>query len=96
MKIIMAHGGRGCWYNEAMTMARLHKNIYIDVSGLPPKKLLEYFPDMGRFAHKFMFGTDWPSVDVKKNAESIRNLDIPEEAIRKILRENARQLLDLE
>ncbi len=95
MKIIMAHGGRGPWYNEAVSMVRLHKNIYIDVSGLPPKRLLEYFPDMGRFAHKFMFGTDWPSVDVKKNIESIGNLNISKEAISKILGENARQLLGL-
>ena len=96
LKIIMAHGGRGPWYNEAMTMVRMHKNIYIDVSGLPPKKLLEYFPDMGRFADKFMFGTDWPSVDVKKNIEMIRNLNIPLEAISKILGGNAKALLDLD
>lgn len=95
LKIIMAHGGRGPWYNEAVSMVRLHKNIYIDVSGLPPKKLLEFFSDMGRFAHKFMFGTDWPSVDVKKNIEQIKNLNISEEAVIKILGENAKELLGL-
>jgi len=95
MKIIMAHGGRGPWYNEAFTLVRLHKNVYIDVAGLPPQKLLEFFPDMGRFAHKFIFGTDWPAVDVKKNADIIRSLKISQEAISKILGENARQLLGL-
>jgi len=60
LKIVMAHGGRAPWYEESMTMVRLHKNVYIDVAGLPPQKLLEYFPDMERFAHKFVFGTDWP------------------------------------
>lgn len=107
MKIIMAHGGRGPWYNEAFTMVRLHKNVYIDISGLPPKKLIDAFPDMERFAHKFIFGTDWPlpvfniqsmkaaAMDIKKNIEIIRNLNISQEAIKKILGENARQLLEL-
>ncbi len=95
LKIIMAHGGRGLWYNEALTIARLHKNIYIEVSGLPPQKLLQFFPPMERFADKFIFGTDWPSVDVKKNIEIIRNLDISEEAKSKILGENAKRLLGL-
>ncbi|HHU87685.1 MAG: amidohydrolase family protein [Pelotomaculaceae bacterium] len=95
MKIIMAHGGRGLWYNEAVIMSRLHKNIYIEVSGLPPQKLLEFFPDMGRFADKFIFGTDWPSVNVKKNIEIIRNLNISQEAISKILGGNAKKILGL-
>lgn len=95
MKIIMAHGGRGPWYNEALNMLRLHKNIYIEVSGLPPKKLLEFFPDMDRFSDKFIFGTDWPSVDVKKNIEVVSNLNLSEESKTKILGENAKKLLGL-
>lgn len=95
LKIIMAHGGRGPWYNEAFSLVRLHKNVYIDISGLPPQKLLEYFPDMARFSHKFVFGTDWPAVDVKKNVDIIRSLNIPQEAISKILGENAKRLLEL-
>ncbi len=107
MKIIMAHGGRGPWFDEAMCMARLHRNVYIDISGLPPKNLMEIFPDMERFAHKFIFGTDWPSpvinlangkasvMDVKKSLQIIKGLDISQAAIDKILGENARQILGL-
>lgn len=95
LKIVMAHGGRGPWYNEAFTMVRLHKNVYIDVAGLPPKKLLEYFPDMERFAHKFVFGTDWPSVDIKRNIEAIEQLPISPSAIQKILGGNAMEILAL-
>ena len=95
LKIIMAHGGRGPWYDEALTMIRLHKNIYIDVAGLPPQKLLEYFPDLERFAHKFVFGTDWPNVDVKKNIEKLNKLPVSPEAIKKILGENALEILGL-
>ncbi len=95
LKIIMAHGGRGPWYNEALAMVRLHRNIYIDISGLPPKNLLENFPDMPRFAHKFIFGSDWPSVVPQKNIEIIRTLNMSQEAISKILGENAAKLLGL-
>jgi uncharacterized protein len=95
LNIIMAHGGRGPWYDEAMTMVRLHENVYIDVAGLPPAKLTGLFPDLGRFAGKFIFGTDWPAVDVKKNITAIRDLNIPLLAKDKILGENAKELLGL-
>ncbi|MDR3591440.1 MAG: amidohydrolase family protein [Negativicutes bacterium] len=93
LKIVMAHGGRGHWYPEAFTMVRLHENVYIDVAGLPPQKLLEFFPDMERYADKFIFGTDWPSVDVRKNIEKLSQLPISREAIEKILGMNAKKVL---
>ncbi len=95
LTIIMAHGGRGLWYDEALSLVRLHKNFYIDLSGLPPQKLPAYFPDLERYAHKFVFGTDWPSVDVKKNIQLIRHLNISSEAVARILGKNAKQLLGL-
>ena len=73
----------------------MHKNVYIDVAGLPPKKLLTYFPDLPRLAHKFVFGTDWPSVDIGKNADDLARLPLPEDAVRAILGETARKLLGL-
>ena len=96
LKIVMAHGGRGPWYEEAFCMVRLHENVYIDVTGLPPAKLLAYFPDMERFADKFIFGTDWPNVDVKKNIAAIHALPIAASAAEKILGDNARRLLQLD
>ena len=95
LKIVMCHGGRDCWYKEAFTVARLHENVYIDVAGLPPKKLLTYFPDLPRQAHKFVFGTDWPSVDIGKNADAVAQLPLPEADIRAILGETAGRLLGL-
>ena len=91
----MCHGGRDCWYKEAETMVRLHRNVYIDVAGLRSKKLLTYFPDLPRLAHKFVFGTDWPSVYLGKNADALEQLPLPEESVRAILGETARELLGL-
>lgn len=95
LKIVMAHGGRGAWYDEAMIMARLHENIYIEVSGLPPHKLLEFFPDMDRFSHKFIFGSDWPSVSISANIESIFKLDLSLESKTRILGSNAKKILKI-
>ena len=46
LKIVMAHSGRGFWYDKAFFISRIHKNLYMEISGLPPQKLLHYFPDL--------------------------------------------------
>ena len=44
LRIIMAHGGRPLWMDEAFFVLRRHKNVWLELSGIPPKKLLDYFP----------------------------------------------------
>lgn len=95
LRLIMCHGGRGPWYEEAISMVKLHKHLFIDISGLPPKKLPQYFGDIERLSHKFIFGTDWPSVDIGKNADAVAALPLSESGIRNILGENALTLLSL-
>jgi predicted TIM-barrel fold metal-dependent hydrolase len=96
LKIIMAHSGRGLWYKEAFFLSRLHKNVYMEVSGLPPKKLLIYFPDLEENADKIIFGSDWPGIaNIKDNIEAVNLLPIAESAKEKILGENAKYILGL-
>jgi hypothetical protein len=38
LKIVLCHGGRGFWYNIAEFLVKSFQNVYIDISGLPPKK----------------------------------------------------------
>jgi predicted TIM-barrel fold metal-dependent hydrolase len=93
--IILAHGGRPLWMNEAFFLVRRHKNMYMDISGIPPQKLLEYFPRIEEIAGKVLWGTDWPSPGVnemKINVEKFQSLPIGEEAKRKILYDNAARL----
>lgn len=97
LKILAVHGGRGFWYDRAMFLARIHPNLYVEISGLPPRKLLDLFPEMERFAHKFIFGSDWPGMpDLAGNVEAIRRLPVSPEAIEKILWGNAAELLGVE
>ena len=94
--IVQAHSGRGFWYDRAAFLARLHPNVYMEVSGLPPHKLLDYFPELERLADKVIFGSDWPGVPgIKANIEAIRALPISEEAKAKILGENAARILGI-
>ena len=95
LKIIMAHGGRGAWYDEAMTMIRLHRNVYIDVTGLPVRKLPAYFPDIDRFSHKFIFGTDWPQVAAKSSIAKFSEIGLSPCSKNRILGDNAARLLGL-
>jgi predicted TIM-barrel fold metal-dependent hydrolase len=93
--VILAHGGRPLWMNEAFFLVRRHKNMYMDVSGIPPQKLLEYFPRLEDIADKVLFGTDWPGPgvpDVRGNIEKFLALPISEAARRKILYDNAARL----
>ena len=95
LKVVMAHGGRGAWYDEAMTMVRLHKNVYIDVTGLPVRKLPHYFPEIDRFSDKFVFGTDWPQVVIQDSIAKFSQIDLSDASREKILGGNAAKLLGI-
>jgi predicted TIM-barrel fold metal-dependent hydrolase len=65
LTIIMAHGGRPLWMDEAFFVLRRHKNIYLELSGIPPAKLLAYFPRLPEIGDRVVWGTDWPSPGVR-------------------------------
>jgi len=94
--IIQAHSGRGFWYDRAFFLSFLHENVYMDITGLPPKNLLKYFPDLEKNQDKILFGSDWPGINsVKDNVAAIRSLPIGEEAKAKILGLNAARVLGI-
>jgi uncharacterized protein len=95
LTVILAHGGRPLWMEEAFFLVRRHRNMYIDVSGIPPQKLMEYFPRIEEIADKVLFGTDWPGPGVpgvRGNIEQFRALPISGAAQQKILYDNANRL----
>lgn len=92
LKIILAHGGRPLWMNEAFFLLRRSGNVYLDISSIPPQSLLEYFPRLGQIADQVLFGSDWPGPgvrDVGANLEKFRALPLTDEVKRKILRDNS-------
>ncbi len=92
--ILMAHSGRPFWYEQAFWMARRHENVFMELSGLPAKNLLKYFPRLEMLADKVIYGSDWPgNPDLRRNVDAINSLPISEKAKRAILYENAARIL---
>ena len=95
LMVILAHGGRPLWMNEAFFLVRRHKNMYMDISGIPPQKLMEYFPRIEDIADKVLWGTDWPGPgvpEVRGNIEKFMALPLSPAAQRKILYDNAARM----
>jgi len=95
LTIVMAHGGRPLWMEEAFFILRRHPNVYLELSGIPPARLLEYFPRLTDIAHKTIWGTDWPSPgvhDLRKNLDAFRALSLAPEVQRAILSDTSLRL----
>jgi predicted TIM-barrel fold metal-dependent hydrolase len=92
LKLLMAHGGRPLWMDTAFFLLRRHPNVYLDVSGIPPKSLLQYFPRLAEVATKTLFGTDWPGPgvpDIGKNLAEFRGLALAPDVEQQILSRTA-------
>lgn len=92
LRILLAHGGRPLWMDTAFFLVRRHPNVFLDLSGIPPKTLLRYFPRLEEIAAKSLFGTDWPGPgvpDIKKNVDDFRALPISDAAKQQMLSRTA-------
>jgi predicted TIM-barrel fold metal-dependent hydrolase len=92
---VLAHGGRGWWYDVAAFLALAKDNVWLDLAGLPPKKLPEYYArfDLARLAGRFVFGTDWPGVPgTARNVRALAALDLPGAILTDVLSGNAAKL----
>lgn len=77
LRILLAHAGRPFWYEKAFFVARRHENVLLELSGIPPRKLLDVLPRLPDLAHKCIWGSDWPSPGVKslrRNVEDFLSL----------------------
>ena len=91
LTVVLAHGGRPLWMDEATFLARRFPNFFLEVSGVPPLKLLEYFPRLEALAEKALFGSDWPGpgiADIGANLSAFRSLPLSDEAKTAILSTN--------
>jgi predicted TIM-barrel fold metal-dependent hydrolase len=95
LTIILAHGGRPLWMEQAFFLVRRFPQVYMDVSSIPPNAVLRYFPRLAEVADKVLYGSDWPAPGVRSMADNLRDfraLDLPAEALTKMLETNARRL----
>lgn len=98
LTMLLAHGGRGWWYDAAAFLTQAHDNVWIEVSGLPPRKLPDYYRhhDLGRLARKMVWGSDWPAVPSERgNVDQIRKLGLDDDVLAGVLWRNAARLYRL-
>jgi predicted TIM-barrel fold metal-dependent hydrolase len=95
LTLILAHGGRPLWMEQAFFLVRRFPHVFMDVSSIPPKAILRYFPRLPEIAHKVLYGSDWPAPGVRSMGANLKDfvaLGLPKEAEQRILETNARAL----
>ncbi|GGF57261.1 amidohydrolase [Marmoricola endophyticus] len=95
LHVVLAHGGRGWWYDAAASMALANPRVWIELSGLPPKRLPDYYSrfSLPRLARTWIFGTDWPGVPgTAANARAVVGLGLDDETAALVLGGNAQQV----
>jgi len=91
LKIVLAHGGRPLWMDQAFFLVRRFPNVYMDISSIPPRAILRYFPRLAEVAAKVLYGSDWPAPGVRSMGDNLRDfraLDLPAEAFTLMLETN--------
>jgi hypothetical protein len=98
LTLVLAHGGRGWWYDAAAFLALAHDRVWIELSGLPPRRLPEYYArqNWARLTRRMIFGTDWPGIPgIAQNARAVAGLCPDEETAALVLAGNAGRVYNL-
>lgn len=92
LRLVLAHGGRGWSYDTAAFLALTYEHVWIELSGLPPQRLPDYYArfDLHRLARKFIFGSDWPAVPgLRANVKRVLDLGLDRDTLAGVLWRNA-------
>jgi predicted TIM-barrel fold metal-dependent hydrolase len=98
LSVVLAHGGRGWWYDAAAFLALTNPNVWIELSGLPPSRLQTYYArhNWARLCRRMIFGTDWPGIPgIAVNARAVAALCPDHETAGLVLAGNATQVYRL-
>lgn len=98
LDLVLAHGGRGWWYDAAAFLALTNPRVWIELSGLPPSRLKTYYArhNWGRLCRRMIFGTDWPDIPgIAVNARAVAALCPDEETLDLVLSGNAARVYRL-
>jgi predicted TIM-barrel fold metal-dependent hydrolase len=99
LEVVLAHGGRGWWYDAAAFLALSDERVWIELSGLPPSRLQTYYArhNWPRLTRRMIFGTDWPGIPgIARNARAVAALCPDAETAGLVLAGNAAQVYGLE
>lgn len=97
LTILVAHAGRPLWGETAFFLARRHANVHLELSGIPPKRLLDHLPRLAEVTEKCIWGSDWPSPGIRSLRANVQDfLALPgltDTAKGRILWENGARVL---
>jgi predicted TIM-barrel fold metal-dependent hydrolase len=94
--VLCAHSGRGFWTQQVFELTRMRANVWMELSGLPARRIAQLFPELERVADRVLFGSDWPSSPpISRLADQFRQLPFSAELIENALWRNAARLFDL-
>jgi len=87
----MAHGGRPLYMEEAFFVLRRHRAMRLDISGIPPARLLEYFPRLSELADRVLWARLAESgvKDMRNNIDQFLALPLSDPHKKAILETNA-------
>lgn len=98
LNVVLAHGGRGWWYDAAAFLALTNEHVWIELSGLPPSRLQTYYArhNWNRLTRRMIFGTDWPGIPgIAQNARAVAALCPDDETADLVLWRNAANVYNL-
>jgi predicted TIM-barrel fold metal-dependent hydrolase len=97
LQVVLAHPSVP-WQDEALSIATHKANVWIDLSGWSPK----YFsPALVRatrtyLKHKMLYGSDFPALTPDRWMKDFAGLELPEEVVQLVVKDNAIRLLGLD
>lgn len=105
VKFVICHLGNP-WITDCMEVVYKNQNCYTDISGLVLGKFSEafeeYMSDEIRDAilyagdpGRFLYGTDWPICSMSSYISFVRQLGLPDDALTRIMSDNAIRLFKL-
>ena len=96
LKLIGIHVGIP-WTDEMISMCWKHENVYMAGDAYAPKywppQFVHYANSYGR--EKVMFGTDWPVIDPERAVTEVKGLNLREDSLRLLMRDNALRVFKL-
>jgi predicted TIM-barrel fold metal-dependent hydrolase len=98
LDVVLAHGGRGWWYDAAAFLALSNDHVWLELSGLPPSRLRTYYArhNWTRLTRRMIFATDWPGVPgIAVNARAVAALCPDAETADLVLAGNAARVYHL-
>lgn len=94
--LICAHSGRGFWTQQVFQLTRMRPNVWMELSGIPAKRIPEYFPELDRVGNRVLFGSDWPSSPaIAQLVRELKALPYDSELLANVLWRNAVRLFGI-